>query len=136
MSIKLSEFFPRLQELGVVRVVVTNGMAVAEFNSTITDVSLGARSWNFNRDGLEFHLYKDKARAVKLFYGEHPRFKRKLGEIDFLDDTGQTAIMVFLSEDAGDPDNPAVQAMERLVADYGEMVEVEEEESTAAPAAH
>jgi putative heme degradation protein len=135
MAIKLSELFPRLRDLGTVRLVSNNGTAVLEFNTVIEDVSLGPRSWNFHREGQEFHLYKDKVKAVTFFYGEHPRFKRKLGEIDFLDEAGNVGMMLFLAENADDPTNPAVQAMQRLVADYGERAEVEEESAPASTGA-
>ena len=127
MGVKLSEFFPRLRDLGTVRLVATNGTAVLEFTTQIDEVTLGPRSWNFTRGGQEFHLYRDKVKAVSLFYGEHPRFKRVLGEIDFLDEHGNAGMMLFLAEQADDPTNPAVQALQRLIADYGERVEVEAE---------
>ncbi|GIW10330.1 MAG: hypothetical protein KatS3mg061_1387 [Dehalococcoidia bacterium] len=76
MGVKLSEFFPRLRDLGTVRLVASNGTAVLEFTTQIDEVTLGPRSWNFTRGGQEFHLYRDKVKAVSLFYGEHPRFKR------------------------------------------------------------
>ncbi|MFN8535810.1 MAG: hypothetical protein U0556_19910 [Dehalococcoidia bacterium] len=134
MAIKLSELFPRLRDLGMVRLVSNNGTVVMEFNTVVEGVSLGARTWNFNLDGKEFHLYKDKVKAITLFYGEHPRFKRTLGAIDFLDESGNVGLMLFLAENADDPTNPAVEAMQRLVADYGERADVEEESAEPAPA--
>lgn len=125
---KLSELFPRIKELGDCRVVVTNGVAVAEFVSTLDNVSLGQRSWNFNSadHSKEFHLYKDKVKSVKFFYGEHPRFKRTLGQVDFLDDKGEVGMMVFLDPaTAADPESGPVKALQALIAEFGENPVVE-----------
>lgn len=132
---KLSEFFPRLRELGEVRVIANNGTAVLEFNSVLDEVSLGARTWNFNRDGKEFHLYKDKARAARLFYGDHPRFNR-VGLVEMLDEGGQTGMMIFLHGEGAAEGSPRAAAMQRLIADFGENSPIEEEskEAAAAPA--
>jgi hypothetical protein len=132
---KLSEFFPRLRDLGEVRVIANNGTAVLEFNSTLDNVSLGARSWNFAQGGVEFHLYKDKVKAAKLFYGDHPRFNR-VGLIEMLDENAETKMMIFLYGDAAKEGTERAAAMQALIADFGENPTIEEETAEAAAPAH
>jgi putative heme iron utilization protein len=124
---KLSEFFPRLADLGEVRIIANNGTAVLEFNAQISNVTLGSVSWNFaTEDRKEFHLYKAKVAKAKLFYGDHPRFKR-VGLIEFQDQEGDTKLMMFLYGDAAAEGTPGAQAMQALIADFGENPEIEEE---------
>lgn len=122
---KLSEFFPRLRDLGEVRIISNNGTAVLEFNAPIENVSLGKISWNFGtEDRKEFHLYTEKVHSVKLFYGDHPRFKR-VGIIEFLDQAGDTKLMFFLYGDAAAEDSPRAAALRQLIADCGETFVIE-----------
>jgi putative heme degradation protein len=134
---KLSEFFPRLADLGNVRIIANNGTAVLEFDATVDNVSRGNISWNFGTpDRKEFHLYTEKVASAKLFYGDHPRFKR-VGLIEMLDAAGESKLMFFLYGDSAAEGSPGAAAMQRLIADFGETPVIENEPAPAAtPSAH
>jgi hypothetical protein len=127
VAVKLSTFSQRIEALGNLRLVVTNGAAVAEWQGPISGVSLGARSWNFGSadHAREFHLYTDRAKSIRLSFGEHPRFKRRLGELTVLDADGEPAMMLFYIPDGDSAERDA--AMAAIVAEYGEHVEISPE---------
>jgi hypothetical protein len=115
----LADLLPRLKDLGEARVIVKNDMAVCEFVAVLDGITLGNVSWNFNKDGKEFHLYKDVPKRVKLYFADHARFNR-IARVEFLDADGNWRMMVSVTTpDVADPASSVARAMQALIDDYG-----------------
>lgn len=129
MSAQLSEFIEACESLGLVRLIVTNDVAVLEVRTTIQKIFYAelpkGKYANMHQEDFEFHLNMDKIKRVKFETGEAKRGNFTTYAVRFVMETDQPALSAFLQW--GKPGEYApgqVEAWQALKDKYGEVWEI------------
>uniref|UniRef100_B8HKC3 Heme utilization protein HuvX n=1 Tax=Cyanothece sp. (strain PCC 7425 / ATCC 29141) TaxID=395961 RepID=B8HKC3_CYAP4 len=133
----LPEFLQACETLGLLRLIVTNDVAVLEVRAPLAKVfyaelpkttetgTLIQHYANMHTEDFEFHLNMDKIHAVKFETGQAKRGNFTTYAIRFLTDAGKPALSAFLQW--GKPGEYApgqVEAWQALKEKYGEIWEL------------
>jgi len=122
----IKEFLEDCKSLGLLRIIVTNDMAVLEVKSPITiltEATLPKGKYaNMHQEAFEFHLNMDQVKQVKFETGQAKRGDFTTYAIRLLDAQGQSGLSLFLQW--GKPGEYApgqVEAWHTLREQYGEI---------------
>lgn len=126
MTATLKEFLEACHTLGTLRMIVTSSAAVLEVKGAIEKLFYAelpkGKYANMHQEGFEFHLNMDKITEVKFETGEAKRGNFTTYAIRLLDETGESAMSLFLQW--GKPGEYApgqVEAWHQLKEQYGEV---------------
>lgn len=124
MANTLKEFLEACESLGLLRMIVTSSAAVLEVRGTIAKLFYAelpkGKYANMHQEGYEFHLNMDKITQVKFETGEAKRGNFTTYAIRFLDESGESALSLFLQwGKPGEYAEGQVEAWQALQEQYG-----------------
>ena len=126
MSNTLKDFLEACESLGLLRMIVTSSAAVLEVRGTIAKLFYAelpkGKYANMHQDGYEFHLNMDRITQVKFEIGEAKRGNFTTYAIRFLDESGESALSLFLQwGKPGEYAEGQVESWQALQEKYGTL---------------
>lgn len=125
MTTTLKEFLEACEQLGTLRLIVTNDMAVLEARGTVQKLFYAelpkGKYANMHQEAFEFHLNMDQVQQVKFDTGQAKRGNFTTYAIRLLDEQGKAGLSLFLQwGKPGEYEPGQVEAWQALRDQYGE----------------